>query len=559
MDNLQQTYEQTLYPDLAFPQTHPDRLATIATLLGMQPADPTRCRVLELGSASGGNIIPMAYSLPQSQFIGLDFTARQVTKGQAMISELGLTNVSLRHMNILDVTAELGQFDYIIAHGIYSWVPSEVRDHLLRICQQNLAPQGVAYISYNAYPGWHMLGIIREMMLFHTRNEADPKTKAADAKEILQFLVRSVPAKDTSYGRFLQPFLEFLQEQLERVGSKADDFLLHDELELINDAVYFHQFIDHAARYELQYLAEAELHSIMPNKFPPEVITEIQGMAGNIIEMEQYMDFVRNRVFRQTLLCHEDVTVNRTMRVATLRNFHIASRATFMPSPLTPLPLGEGKLDNITPLPLGEGQGVRGPNLYTPSVEQFKAFDGATLSVEHPVSKTAIAHLIKIWPQLLPFDELLGVAREEVRQHNGTLHEIQADAHFLAVNLLQAYTYSSQLVEFHSYAPAFTLQLNDYPLASAVARYQAKFGMKVTNLYQEGVTLNPLNSYLLQRLDGQHSLTQLRHELMQLVQEGRMKINPTAEQRDQPLSDLLATKMNEELHWLAQAALLIRN
>jgi len=301
MDNLQQTYEQTLYPDLAFPQTHPDRLATIATLLGMQPADPTRCRVLELGSASGGNIIPMAYSLPQSEFIGLDFTARQVTKGQAMISELGLTNVSLRHMNILDVTAELGQFDYIIAHGIYSWVPSEVRDHLLRICQQNLAPQGVAYISYNAYPGWHMLGIIREMMLFHTRNESDPKTKAADAKEILQFLVRSVPAKDTSYGRFLQPFLEFLQEQLERVGSKADDFLLHDELELINDAVYFHQFIDHASRYELQYLAEAELHSIMPNKFPPEVITEIRGMAGNIIEMEHYMEFVRNRVFRGTL------------------------------------------------------------------------------------------------------------------------------------------------------------------------------------------------------------------------------------------------------------------
>ena len=149
---MQTDYDEVPYPSLSYAQTHPDRLATIATLLGLQPAPVTHCRVLELGCAGGGNLLPMAQGLPGSEFVGLDVSEAQITAGQTLRQALGLNNLTLTQMDILDVPAGLGQFDYIIAHGIYSWVPPQVRDKVLQVCQDHLAPQGVAYVSYNCYP-----------------------------------------------------------------------------------------------------------------------------------------------------------------------------------------------------------------------------------------------------------------------------------------------------------------------------------------------------------------------------------------------------------------------
>src|SRR5712692_4297077 len=147
------TYDEIPYPNLSHVQSHPDALATLATLLGLAPAPIDRCRVLEIGCATGGNLIPMALSLPGSSFLGIDSSARQIEMGQAAVAAVGLGNVQLRQMDIRQVTPELGEFDYIIAHGVFSWVPKDVRDQLLTICKQNLAPNGVAFVSYNVYPG----------------------------------------------------------------------------------------------------------------------------------------------------------------------------------------------------------------------------------------------------------------------------------------------------------------------------------------------------------------------------------------------------------------------
>lgn len=538
---LQQSYEQTQYPDLAFAQTHPDRMATLASLLGLSPPPLAGCRVLELGSASGGNLIPMAYSLPDSQFVGLDFSASQITRGQTMIAALGLTNIELRQADILTVTPDWGQFDYIIAHGIYSWVPPQVRDKVLQICQQNLAPNGIAYVSYNAYPGWHLLAIVRDMMLFQTRHLDDPAEKAARAKATLDFMVRAVPVTDNSYSHLLAPYLTFLQSQLDRVGEKADGFLLHDELELINDAVYFHQFAEHAAQHGLQYLTETELSTVMPNRFPPQVMEEIGQWANDIIELEQTMDFARNRVFRQTLLCHEAIDLNRSINVNRLQSFQIASRA----EPISAQ-----------------------PNFYDVSIEAFKGYEGATLSISHPVSKAAMAYLIETWPKLTPFKELLTIARERVAQYQrtviapengGAAHKIAQDAQLLAANLLQAYSYSSQLVEFHSYRPAFVLQVSDKPIASPIARYQARSGLKVTNLYQESVKLDELNAYLIQSLDGQHDQLALLGQVMELVRTGKIDLKPQQPPllNEEHIEAFMADQLEKQLRWLAKAALLV--
>ena len=160
-------YDEVLYPNAPFGQTHPDRLATLAILFGMDPAPINRCRVLELGCGDGENLIPMAFENPAAQFLGLDAAAMAIRAGKQEIATLGLANIRLEHMDIMDAGPELGTFDYVIAHGLYSWVPEPVRDKLLALAKAVLAPHGVAFVSYNALPGGRLRQMFRDMMLFH--------------------------------------------------------------------------------------------------------------------------------------------------------------------------------------------------------------------------------------------------------------------------------------------------------------------------------------------------------------------------------------------------------
>src|SRR5262245_44940061 len=140
------SYDDLPYTSYPYPLTHPDHLATVATLLGMRPAAADRCRVLELGCASGGNVVPLAYAYPTSTFLGIDLSTEQIRQGQELVDVLGLTNIQLRPMSILEVYERLGVFDFIICHGVYSWVSDEVQDKILDICARQLAPEGVGFI-----------------------------------------------------------------------------------------------------------------------------------------------------------------------------------------------------------------------------------------------------------------------------------------------------------------------------------------------------------------------------------------------------------------------------
>src|SRR6266851_5993395 len=157
--NIPYSYDEVPYHSFPFADSHPDRLATVAHLFGLTPPDPQTARILELGCASGGNLLPMAELYPQGRFIGIDLSERQIAAGQQAVTAVGLTNLELRQASILDVDASWGQFDYVIAHGVFSWVPEPVQDKILSICHTNLQPNGIAYISYNTLPGWHMRGM----------------------------------------------------------------------------------------------------------------------------------------------------------------------------------------------------------------------------------------------------------------------------------------------------------------------------------------------------------------------------------------------------------------
>src|SRR5512141_976582 len=218
------------YPGLPFSQTHPDRLATIATLYGLAAPPPERCRVLELGCGSGGNLIPMAYVLPGSTFLGLDSAGSAVARGRDQISALGLTNVTLSHVDLLDAS-NLGTFDYVVAHGVYSWVSPSAQGRVLAIASEALAPNGIAYVSYNALPGWHVRNAMREMMQWHVRGIEDPAERISQARGLVRFLGEAAPPRPL--------FSAILNDTLEHQEKQPDAVLFHDDLAEINEPLLF--------------------------------------------------------------------------------------------------------------------------------------------------------------------------------------------------------------------------------------------------------------------------------------------------------------------------------
>jgi len=524
-------YDEVPYPNYAYSYTHPDTLATLATLLSLKPAPVDHCRVLELGCAGGGNLIPMAQTLPDSEFVGLDYSGQQIATGRAAIGALDLCNITLKQQDIRNIVPhDLGEFDYIIVHGIFSWVPPDVQAAIFETCRRNLAPNGVAYISYNTYPGWHMLGAIREMMLYHTRNVSEPAMKATQARALLDFLVESIPA-DKASGHLLSAYSDFLQLEMTRLKGNTDNYLLHDELEDVNEPIYFHQFAERAAQHGLQYLTEVDFNTVLPISFPPPVSTNLFKLAHDVIEMEQYMDFLRNRTFRKTLLVHADVAINRTLRPDRLLNLYIASRAQAASAQ---------------------------PDLTSPGVEEFRSADGATLSVDHAVTKVALTQLRAAWPQAIHFNELLISARAQLGL-DPSPEKAAFDAQALAANLLKAFAYGGNLVELHVQPARFTTEISERPVASPWARLQANEPGQVTNLRHERVELDEMARYVLRHLDGTRDRAALFDAVAKPLREGTLVMR----QNDQSVHDpvqaeaILAEELEATLRWLAYAALLV--
>jgi methyltransferase-like protein/cyclopropane fatty-acyl-phospholipid synthase-like methyltransferase len=521
--NLANTYDEVLYPNNALPQTHPDRLATIATLFGMQPASPEKCRVLELGCGDGGNLIPMALTLPDSQFVGIDLAGHPVSIGQRAIEELGLKNISLHQMDVMDIGKEFGAFDYISAHGLYSWVPDFVRDKILSVSKENLSPNGVAYISYNVYPGCHFRQILREMMLFHVKQFSQPSEKVHQAQALIKFLADSQP-KDENYGRFLS-------EELDQLSQRSEGGIFHDDLAEINVPVYFHQFVEHAAEHGLKFLAEADFFEMQTRIYPPQTVEALQQLSGNIIVKEQYLDFLKGRRFRQTLLCHQDLILDSDIKAEKVRELFIASSAR----------------------PVSER-----PEINSEKIEEFKGHKkGAAIKTDHRLAKAAMLVLGNEWPRALSFNELLekSLPLLGLDQSVTTLDKESSE---LAAIFLS--TYAAGLIDLHLHRPKFSLEVSERPVVSPLVRMQLKKGVFATNLLHNTIRIDdPLGRYLLIMLDGTRDRKQLVADMFELIKSGAASVKENGE----PVKDMdkalriLNDGLDQNLSNLAKLALLI--
>mgnify|MGYP000506755326 CR=1 FL=1 len=521
------SYDTVPYLSYAYPQTHPDRLHVIGRLFGMSPVPAEEARVLEIGCASGGNLIPMAETLPGASFLGIDLSERQVKDGQAVIDRLGLKNIALKAMDIAELAADAGPFDYIICHGVYSWIPDAVQKRIVEICKSHLSPQGIAYISYNIYPGWHMRGMLRDMMVYHAgRFAGNPGLQVREAKGLVEFLSNAVKGQETAYSKLLQ-------DELKLLGRVNDSYIFHEHLEDHNRPIYFHEFEAAIRAQGLQYLGEANFHMMLARNLPKEVAQTLQRVAGNdIVRMEQYMDFVRNGTFRQTLICHGDLQLNRNIQGDKVRDLYVACAA-----------VPQGEVD-----PRGGEK------------QDFKLATGQQFTTANPMLKLAIPILRKAWPEAVKLSDLAvainaggGDASAPVVVDSAVRDRLSAQ---LANDCL--FLFASGMAELRPRQLGLSSAPGARPSVTELTRYSAASGRPLINLRHETVNLNDLARNVIALLDGSRDEQAILDGLVDLVAADKMSVQQsgTAVKDPERVRELLRQPVSSALQGLAERGFL---
>lgn len=515
---VRESYDRVPYPGRSIHSAHPDNLATRALLFGLEPPDLQHVRVLELGCSDGGNLVSIASELPGGRFLGIDLSPRQIEHGRKRLETLEVGNVELEANSILDVDSSLGEFDYILAHGVFSWVGPEVQEAILRICRENLAPRGVAYVSYNTFPGWHQRLMVREMMLFHTRGIDDPYRRSEQALGFMELMAEAVGSADDLHGRSLRARVDELAEHHGRPS-----YLIHEYLEESNAPVYFHDFMERAARHGLQYIADAETGLGEIEALRPEVAARLRAAARDRIELEQYLDFLVNRTFRRSLLCRQGISLELALVPERMRRF-------FAASPVRPESAA--------------------PDVRSGARETFRGEKNRAFSVSHPPTKALLAALAEVWPRPLAFGDLLSRVRELVG--SALEEDLLADMLFSL--------YGSGVLGLHLLPPLCTERVSERPEASLLSRREAALGPFVTSQHRRVLKLDDdLARVLLLHLDGTRDRTALRDVLAREVQEGRLGIEKDGEPIRDPgqLGPFLDALVEQTLRKMAGLALLV--
>jgi methyltransferase-like protein/cyclopropane fatty-acyl-phospholipid synthase-like methyltransferase len=467
-------YDEVPYASKPFPQSQPQRLGALARLFGLNPPDISQSRVLELGCAAGGNLIPLASQFPDAEFLGLDLSPLQIASGQARIARMGLKNIRLVTQSIADVTRGLGQFDYIICHGVYSWVPAAVRDAILRVCGENLTGNGVAYVSYNVYPGWKLRGVLRDAMMFHGSTAELPSEQVALGRDFLNQL-GEISNAGTPYG-------QMLRHEAKMMTGQEDYYVAHEYLEANNEPCYVSSFLKRLDIFNLAFLTEAEVHLTIAENFGCETGALLRSLSGNSLDrMEQYIDFLTGRTFRQSILVRKDQAhrVERTLSPDRLQGLNISTRVASVPESDA------------------EGRFV------------FRDAAGRTLSTQSVAVREAVSHLAGISPATSTTETLV--------QHAASLgHGTEADVADVSRAIFNMVL--AGIADISTEPVLANSEVAHKPKAHRLARFDAGDGSGwTTNARHETVPLNIIQRAVLPMLDGTHdqaALTRAVHDLV---------------------------------------------
>jgi methyltransferase-like protein/2-polyprenyl-3-methyl-5-hydroxy-6-metoxy-1,4-benzoquinol methylase len=482
------TYDEVPYEGVSISDTHPNKLATMATLFGMSPAPVDGCRVLELACAGGGNLVPMAAGLPHSEFVGIDLSSRQIESAAAFAAEAGVRNVRFESRDILEVGEDLGRFDYIIAYGVYSWVAPEVQDRILAICNELLTPEGVAFISYNTYPGWHMRGAVRDMLLYHTRYFPEIAERAEQARALIEFLQEAVNGMASAGMPSLSAYAGVLSLERSLLEDRPDYYLIHEHLERENRPCYLHEFVDRLEPHDLHYLGDANFPGMLGTDLPPQALATIEKIARTNVALEQYRDFITNRMFRQSIICRAGHQLERDLQPKILTHFRLRSDAIYLDP--------------------GEPE-------FSASEVKVRTPAGLVVTLSPGLARSIVSVLIDAAPEALTLDELTSRLAPPV--HDPSIAGTEAGAELLQL-------LARDVVDACVHEPALVAKPGKLPVAHAMARFQADHGRPLTNLRHQAVSLDATARFLLPLVDGTHTREDLCAGLREGVAQGRITL-----------------------------------
>lgn len=474
------SYDKVPYSSHPYAQSHPQHLYTLGTLFGMTPPDFTKARILELGCASGGNIMPIALSYPKAKCVGVDLSTVQISQGIERLESLKIKNLRLEVKSIMDIDKSFGEFDYIIAHGVYSWVPTEVQEKMLEICSNNLSPNGIAYISYNTKPGWNFVQSLRDMMLYHVQGVAE-NMKVPQARAVLNFIKKTAKSDPT--------YQSFVEQEEGLLANHSDYYLAHDHLEEQNNPEFFYQFMERAKRNNLQYLGESSLYSMYLGNLHPEGARAL-SVITDIERTEQYMDFINNRRFRQTLLCHKSVNLNRKIQEVNVLPLYFMGN-----------------------LKLKEGQNV------DLSKDQELHFEGTVSCTSRSRINSALLMVLgEQAPHAIKGTDLIRKAAELTKITN--LDEIREEFNkfifqFMLGGAISVYTDPGQ----------YAAKLPEKPKVLPLVRYQAMSGSAyITTARHQTVGVDEFSRAMIKLADGSLTVEEIRDKIVAAVQSGELNV-----------------------------------
>ena len=502
------SYDDLPYESLPLPDTHPDYLRAIARLYGVEAAPMASCRVLELGCAGGGNLLPLAWYFPGSQCVGVELAQGHVAEANALIAALGLSNAQVLHRSITDDLDDLGEFDYIIAHGVFSWVPRAVQDRLLAICGRQLAPNGIAYISYNTLPGWHVRGLLRDALLSYCSPNGRASARLAQAHALFDLLEPALRANSSLEAQLALQEIDYLRRA-------APSYVYHEYLEETNEPLLFSSFMQRAQQADLAYLADAELWTMFPDTLGADAAPSFAAMPERL-QQEQMLDLARLRKFRRSLLVRNTVSVRATPDWTVLETLHYFA-----------------DLSSTAEIDLGSAV-----------AQDFNHASGQRYAVSQPLSKAALMLLAMHYPQALDGHTLQAQAAALVTEHGG-----RVDAAAVAAYRTEWFS----LIAYQAVRPSLELgggvaTLPDKPCAHPLARTQAARGRIVASLRHTAVELDALSATLLTHLDGTRDLPALAALMAGALQAQGQNTDP----------DTLTNACTQMLWTFARQGLLVR-
>jgi SAM-dependent methyltransferase len=461
-DGVRASYAAMPYRTQARKRTHPARLAALASLFGLDPTAPGKAKIVEVGCGTGENLAAIAAALPGAKCLGLDLVPEAIAQARQLSTAVGLGNLYFEVGDVRGLGAVDGAFDYVIAHGLFSWVTPETQGDLLRACRRAIAPNGLVYISYNTYPGWHLRTIVRDLMLDAASGADDEGERVRRGRQALYGVVDALAAVEA-------PYAALLSVQRDNVRQLSDGHVAHDLMEGSNNPLYFRTFVERARTAGLKYLGEAALEWMVADNYPAGV-RDALGKEGDLFKRDQLLDFLINRTFRESVLCSD----------------RLGPAMGPLPQRL-PAMWVSGALKSEAPH----------VDLESPGRALFVGAGNVRVAIEGSLGKAAVICLAEAWPEAVTMVELIDRARTKLGR------AAVAESEILDLTRLIYAAYSKGLFDLAADAPPVVRTPGERPTASRLARTQLAGGTIVSSLLVDNVAVDDeLCRRLLPLLDG---------------------------------------------------------